>query len=88
MAGATHTLPGERLGAKGPLDSLRRALAVALLPLSILPVVLFGPALLRAPQKLWREAQAEVQRLQAAPRSPAVKQAARQAAVAGKRGAK
>jgi hypothetical protein len=47
------------------MSSLERLLAKALLPASILPVVLFGPALLRAPEKLWREARAEVQRLQA-----------------------
>jgi hypothetical protein len=46
------------------MSSLERVLARALLPASIMPVVLFGPALLRAPEKLWREARAEVQRLQ------------------------
>ncbi len=46
------------------LASLRRACAIALLPASILPVVLLGPGLARAPEKLWREAHAEVQRLQ------------------------
>jgi hypothetical protein len=70
MGGTTHTL---RVWSAGPIDALRRALAVALLPLSILPVVLFGHALLRAPEKLWREAQAEVQRLEAPPHSPAVR---------------
>lgn len=73
MVGTTHTLPSGRVGSAGPIDALRRALAMALLPLSILPVVLFGHALLRAPEKLWREAQAEVQRLQAPSHSPAAR---------------
>jgi hypothetical protein len=34
------------------------------LPASILPVVFLGPTLLRAPHKLWREAGAELQRLE------------------------
>jgi len=57
----------ERTGFAGVAGSLQRGLAIALLPASILPVLLFGPALLRAPEKLWREARAEVQRLQATP---------------------
>ncbi len=61
-------------GPAGAMSSLRRALAMALLPLSILPVALFGRALLRAPEKLWREAQAEVQRLQAPRRSTRAEQ--------------
>lgn len=69
-AGVPDTAPVEQTRPGGPLSSLRRALAVALLPASILPVVLFGPALLRAPEKLWREARAEVQRLQAPRPSP------------------
>ncbi len=46
------------------IDSLKRALAIALLPASILPVPLLGPTLLRAPHKLWRQTSAEIQRLQ------------------------
>jgi len=45
------------------LGSLGRALAMLLLPASILPVLVFGPQLVRAPEKLWREGRAEVQRL-------------------------
>jgi hypothetical protein len=59
-----------RTGFAGAMGSLRRALAIALLPASIVPVALFGPALLRAPEKLWREARAEIQRLQEPARAP------------------
>jgi len=45
--------------------SLARTLAMALLPASILPVLLTGPALVRAPRTLWRQAWADVQRMQA-----------------------
>jgi hypothetical protein len=48
---------------------IRRALAMALLPASMLPVLLGGPALLRAPHTLWRQAWADVQRLQASAHS-------------------
>lgn len=37
------------------LDALRRCIAVLLLPLSVAPVVLLGPSLLRAPATLWHE---------------------------------
>ena len=43
--------------------TVRRALAQALLPAAILPVLLLGPGLARAPWKLWRQFSAEVQRL-------------------------
>ena len=43
--------------------AIRRALAQALLPASILPVLVLGPGLVRSPQKLWRQVSAEVQRL-------------------------
>jgi len=43
--------------------AIRRALAQALLPASILPVLLFGPGLVRSPQRLYRQVSAEVQRL-------------------------
>ncbi len=45
--------------------ALARGLAMVLLPASILPVVLAGPALLRAPRTLWRQTWADVQRMQA-----------------------
>jgi hypothetical protein len=45
--------------------SLARALAMVLLPASMLPVLLAGPSLLRAPRTLWRQAWADVQRMQA-----------------------
>jgi hypothetical protein len=45
--------------------SLTRALAMVLLPASIVPVLLAGPALLRAPRTLWRQTWADVQRMQA-----------------------
>jgi hypothetical protein len=48
---------------------IKRALAMALLPASMLPVLLAGPALLRAPHTLWRQAWADVQRLQGGTRS-------------------
>jgi len=43
--------------------SVRRAFAQALLPASILPVLVLGPGIARAPEKLWRELSADVQRL-------------------------
>jgi hypothetical protein len=43
--------------------TVRRTLAQALLPAAILPVLLLGPGLVRAPWKLWRQLSAEVQRL-------------------------
>jgi hypothetical protein len=49
--------------------SLARALAMALLPASIVPVLLAGPALVRAPHTLWRQISADVQRLERSPRS-------------------
>ncbi|HEX5853846.1 MAG TPA: hypothetical protein VFY36_12215 [Solirubrobacteraceae bacterium] len=64
MTSATIDLPpvSRRAGAS---RSLRRALAMVLLPASILPVLLAGPALVRAPRTLWRQAWADVQRMQA-----------------------
>jgi hypothetical protein len=70
MPGAADVRPVESVAAAGALSSLRRVLAMALLPASILPVALFGPALLRAPERLWLQARAEVQRLQRPDRSP------------------
>ena len=42
---------------------MRRALAQALLPAAILPVLVLGPGLMHAPERLWRQVSAEVQRL-------------------------
>ena len=47
--------------------SLRRALAMLVLPASIMPVIFLGPTLLRSPQHLLRQAAAEVQRLEGLP---------------------
>jgi hypothetical protein len=44
--------------------TIRRALAMLLLPASILPVLLAGPALVRAPQTLARQLWGDVQRMQ------------------------
>jgi len=43
--------------------AIRRGLAQALLPASILPVLLLGPGLVRSPERLFRQASAELQRL-------------------------
>jgi hypothetical protein len=40
-------------------------MAMVLLPASMVPVLLAGPALVRAPRTLWRQAWADVQRMQA-----------------------
>jgi len=45
-------------------DVLGRIVAMLLLPLSIAPVLLLGPSVLRAPVALSREAWGEVQRLE------------------------
>jgi hypothetical protein len=50
--------------------SLRRGLAMLLLPAAIVPVPFLGPALLRSPGHLARETEAAVERLEA----PAVHQ--------------
>jgi hypothetical protein len=47
------------------LESLRHILAMLLLPLSIAPVLLLGPSLLRAPVALFHEGWGEVVRLEA-----------------------
>jgi hypothetical protein len=44
--------------------TFKRVLAMLVLPASLLPVVLLGPGMLRAPRKLTREALAGVQRLE------------------------
>ena len=43
--------------------SVKRAMAILLLPASIIPVVLIGPSLLRAPRHLWRMTYADVHRI-------------------------
>jgi hypothetical protein len=43
--------------------AIRRGLAQALLPASILPVLVLGPGLVRSPERLFRQVSAEVQRL-------------------------
>lgn len=47
-----------------PLESLRHILAMLLLPLSIAPVLLLGPSLLRAPVALFGEGWGEVRRVE------------------------
>ena len=64
MSPATATLSGAGHGG-GALAATRRWAAMLVLPASILPVVLLGPTLLRAPHTLWRQAGAELQRLEA-----------------------
>jgi hypothetical protein len=48
---------------RGRRASVKRALAILLLPASIIPVVFLGPSLLRAPRHLWRMTYADVHRL-------------------------
>jgi hypothetical protein len=71
MGAGAHALPAAPARRDGVLGSLGRALAMLLLPASIVPVLVFGPQLVRAPEKLWREDRAAVQRL-AESRRPAV----------------
>lgn len=54
-------LPEQRRPA---FESLRRILAMLLLPLSIAPVLLLGPSLLRAPVALFHEGWGEARRLE------------------------
>jgi hypothetical protein len=58
----TAAVPSEQR--RPPLQSLRHILAMLLLPLSIAPVLLLGPSLLRAPVALFGEGWGEVQRLE------------------------
>jgi hypothetical protein len=60
-AGATP--PAGEVGWRAS-DVLGRIVAMLLLPLSIAPVLLLGPSVLRAPVALSREAWGEVQRLE------------------------
>ncbi len=62
---AAEAMTGAPGQARPTRPSLRRALAMLLLPAAIIPVPFLGPALLRAPGHLSREAAAEVQRLEA-----------------------
>jgi hypothetical protein len=50
--------------AVAPKLTPRRILAMLVLPASLLPVLLLGPGMLRAPRKLTRQAWADVQRLE------------------------
>jgi len=56
--------PQERRRTSG---SLRRALAILVLPASIVPVFFIGPTLLRSPERLARQASAAIQRLEGLP---------------------
>jgi hypothetical protein len=53
-----------RVGARGPLGALKRTLAIALLPASILPVLVFGPGIVRAPGEQLNRVLAALQRLE------------------------
>jgi hypothetical protein len=61
LAEIEHPTPGRPRPA---FESLRRIFAMLLLPLSIAPVLLLGPSLLRAPVALFREAWGDAQRLE------------------------
>ncbi len=62
---AAEVTPAVAPRARSGAISLRRALAMLLLPAAIVPVPFLGPALLRAPGRLSREAAAALARLQA-----------------------
>ena len=73
MSAARHgarTLARRPQRPRGMLRSLRRGLAEALLIGSILPVLLLGPGILRAPETLARRAITQLQRLEAGARNP------------------
>jgi hypothetical protein len=63
VAASAERIDGQPLRAAGLRARLARGLAASVLVASILPVVLLGPSLLRAPLKLGRELHADVQRL-------------------------
>ena len=63
MAHALDPLDTRPPARSGPLATIAHGLAVMVLVVSILPVVLAGPSLLRAPVKLERELRADVERL-------------------------
>jgi hypothetical protein len=75
MSPGTATLSRAGHGG-GALAATRRWAAMLVLPASILPVVFLGPTLLRAPHKLWRQAGAELQRLEQPSHSRSVSPAA------------
>ena len=60
---AAQQAPARR---SGPLAAIGRLLGAALVPVAIVPVVVLGPGLLRAPARLSRQAGAEVQRVERA----------------------
>jgi hypothetical protein len=60
---STDRIDGQPSRGAELMDRLTRGLAASVLVASILPVVLLGPSLLRAPVKLGRELHADVQRL-------------------------
>lgn len=70
MAGEVDGLPAAEVGSPDPdrppstRESLGRIFAMLLLPLSIAPVLLLGPSMLRAPVVLGHRAWADLQRLE------------------------
>ena len=56
--------PAAPPAASGGAMSLRRGLAMLVLPASLLPIMMFGPGLLRTPLKIGREWESEVQRIE------------------------
>jgi hypothetical protein len=63
MAHALDPVHTRARARSGPRATIAHGLAVMVLVVSILPVVLAGPSLLRAPVKLERELRANVERL-------------------------
>jgi hypothetical protein len=63
MAASADRNDGQQSRATALTARLVQGLAASVLVASILPVVLLGPSLLRAPLKLGRELHADVQRL-------------------------
>ena len=61
---AVRPTAGGPIAGRGRFTGLGRWLAVLVLPASIVPVLFLGPTLLRAPHRLWRQAGAEIQRLE------------------------
>ncbi len=61
---ATLEPAAAQAGASPPKLTLKRIAAMLVLPASLLPVVLLGPGVLRAPRKLIRQAAADVERLE------------------------
>ena len=63
LLSAIEAIPAVPLPKRGRIASLGRAMAMLLLPASILPVIFFGGTLLRSPEKLTRQTGAAVERL-------------------------